>query len=82
MNSYNRDVPPGVNSDRADNALHNLERMLKLILSEKGPMPFALLLEEVHRGLSIQPGTLHDTLNNLIASGSIQIAPTGFYLSC
>lgn len=58
----------------------DLERMVKLILDEKGPMPFALLLEEVHRGLSIQPATLHDVLNNMLSAGLLQLAPTGFYL--
>ena len=60
--------------------LRNLERMIKLTLDEKGPLPFSMLLGEVHAGLSIQPGTLHDTLNNMIAAGLVQISPTGFYL--
>lgn len=60
--------------------LLELQRMIRLVLDEKGPMPFNMLLGEVRAGLSIQPATLHDALNSLLADGTLQIAPTGFYL--
>ena len=57
----------------------DLERMIRLLLDEKGPLPFNLLFLEVRGALSIQPATLHDALNNMLAAGLVHLAPTGFY---
>lgn len=65
---------------QTDSDPRDLERMIKLTLDEKGPMPFNMLLGEVRAGLSIEPAALHDVLNNMLSAGLLQLAPTGFYL--
>lgn len=70
MESFNQPPDP----------VRDLERMIKLTLDEKGPMPFNMLLGEVRAGLSIEPATLHDALNNMLSAGLLKLAPTGFYL--
>ncbi len=55
-------------------------RLIKITLDEKGPMPFASLHLECNLKRSIKPYALHDLLNAMIQTGSLNLAPTGFYL--
>lgn len=60
--------------------LRELERMIRTVLDEQGPMPFGCIYDMTCKRISIAPASLHDALNNLLAAGTLQIAPTGFYL--